>query len=87
MKLFNKVKRAVANFLRPTVREAMRDFDVLKAKLERVADGARAEAGAVKAEVEELFSKIDSLKAKGTECLDEAARASRVAARINELLK
>jgi outer membrane murein-binding lipoprotein Lpp len=87
MKLLKKIKRAVKNFLRASSREAMRDFEVLKVKLSRIANEAREEAAELKAEVAELVSKIDDLKRRGTAELDEAARASRVADRINELLK
>lgn len=87
MKLFKKIKRAVKNFLRAKAHEAMRDFEVLKRKLDGIADAAREEATEVRRDIDELVSKIDELKRRGTEHLDEAARASRVADRINELLK
>ena len=87
MKLIKKIKRAVKNFLRAKAHEAMRDFEVLKRKLEGIADAAREEAAELRTEIAEHVSKIDELKRRGTEHLDEAARAARVAGRINELLK
>jgi hypothetical protein len=87
MKLFKKVKRAIKNFLRAKAHEAMRDFEVLKRKLEGIADAAREEAQELRTEIAEHVSKIEDLKRRGTEHLDEAARAARVAGRINELLK
>ena len=70
----------VKNFLRATAREAMQEFDALKAKLDRVADEARAEAA-------DLEKDIKALKERYVAELEEAQRAARIADRINELLK
>ena len=80
MKLFKKVKRAAKNFMRATSREAIRDFEVLRGKLHKIAEDARAEA-------HELSQEIADLKARYVSELEEAGRAVRVADRINELLK